>query len=160
MPTWDTFFAAQVGASAALAGLLFVGLSINMARIIKYPILVNRAFQALWVLVGVLLVSSLELIPGQPDLEFAIEILVVGSAIIGGSVYLGRRDFSTVPKEYRRPALVEAALLIVGLAFYVAGAILLILIGSNGLYVIVPAVLSGYCIAVLDAWVLLVEVNR
>jgi hypothetical protein len=32
---WGNFFIAQVGASAALAGLIFVGVSINLERILK-----------------------------------------------------------------------------------------------------------------------------
>jgi hypothetical protein len=34
---WETFFAAQVGASAALAGLVFVALSINLKEILDLP---------------------------------------------------------------------------------------------------------------------------
>lgn len=34
MPGWENFFVAQVGASAALAGLVFVGISINLTKIV------------------------------------------------------------------------------------------------------------------------------
>lgn len=66
MPTRDDFFMAQVVASAALAGLLFVGLSINMAKIIANPALPSRALQALTLLFSILIVVSIQLVPGQP----------------------------------------------------------------------------------------------
>ena len=49
MSGWDSFFAAQVGASAALAGLVFVGISINLTKIIASGYLPNRAQEALLV---------------------------------------------------------------------------------------------------------------
>ena len=40
---WTTFFVAASGASAALAGLVFVALSVNISHIIKAPHLPPRA---------------------------------------------------------------------------------------------------------------------
>ena len=37
MSGWEGFFAAQVGASAALAGLIFVGVSLNLAKVLDSP---------------------------------------------------------------------------------------------------------------------------
>jgi hypothetical protein len=45
---WVTFFSAQVGASAALAVLIFVAVSINLARIVEARALVARAAKALF----------------------------------------------------------------------------------------------------------------
>src|SRR5947208_9009881 len=68
---WETFFAAEVAASAALVGLIFVGLSINLTRILSIPRLPNRALQSLIVLLTILVVSSLVLVPArtQPGSE-------------------------------------------------------------------------------------------
>ena len=65
MSGWESFFVAQVGASAAVAGLVFVGVSINLDKILKYAGLPGRAQEALIVLMLVLVVSSLMLVPGQ-----------------------------------------------------------------------------------------------
>ena len=62
---WENFFIAEVGASAALLGLIFVGVSINLTRIISLPGLPNRAFLALIILLTILIMCSLLLIPGQ-----------------------------------------------------------------------------------------------
>jgi hypothetical protein len=59
---WGNFFFAEVGASAALAGPVFVGASINLAQILKIPGLPERALEALIALMTVLVVSSL---PGR-----------------------------------------------------------------------------------------------
>src|SRR2546421_10228773 len=75
---WENFFIAEVGASAALVGLIFVGVSINLTRIISLPGLPNRALLALIVLLAILVVSSLLLVPGQSVTLVGIEVLVVG----------------------------------------------------------------------------------
>jgi len=78
MSGWDNFFIAQVGASAALAGLVFVGVSINLREIVADPRLVGYALEALVVLLGVLVASSLLLVPGQPPALLGGEVVVVG----------------------------------------------------------------------------------
>jgi hypothetical protein len=54
MTGWDNFFLRSLGASAALTGLIFVGVSINHTRIMASPYLPNRALEALLALVSVL----------------------------------------------------------------------------------------------------------
>jgi len=43
MTGWENFFIAEVGASAALAGLIFFGVSINLTGILSLPRLADRA---------------------------------------------------------------------------------------------------------------------
>ena len=40
---WDSFFLGELGAAAALAGLLVVAVSINIDQILSYPWLPSRA---------------------------------------------------------------------------------------------------------------------
>src|ERR1700733_14931998 len=55
---WDDFLAAGVGTSAALAGLLFVVVAVNLSSILKYPHLPARAIEALTTLLCVLVICS------------------------------------------------------------------------------------------------------
>ena len=62
---WTGFFSAEVGASAGLAGLIFVAVSINLAQIVKETHLVSRSAKALLSLMG-----SVIRVVSVPDSEF------------------------------------------------------------------------------------------
>jgi hypothetical protein len=78
---WHDFFLASAGASAGLLGLLFVGVSINLAAISadERIELRTRAAQAFANLVFVLVVSLLLLVP-NPDPSFVASSLAVVAA--------------------------------------------------------------------------------
>ena len=63
MQSWEPFLLAQVGASAALTGLVFVALSINLGRIIEHRYLVGRAGEAVVLLVLPVIVGLILLVP-------------------------------------------------------------------------------------------------
>ncbi len=81
MDEWHDFFLAAAGAAAVLAGLVFVGLSINLEMIMSNPTygLPGRALEALVLLVGVLIVTILLLVPTQGMVVAGAEVLAVGS---------------------------------------------------------------------------------
>jgi modulator of FtsH protease len=60
---WSDFALAQLGASAALLGLVFVGLSINLRDVVGSRRLVNRAAEAIIELAAVLVSATAVLIP-------------------------------------------------------------------------------------------------
>jgi hypothetical protein len=83
MPTysaaeWESLFVAEAGASAALAGLLFVALSINLERILKGSGLPGRAGEAIVLLLTVLVVSTFGLVPGRSPRVLGAEVLGLG----------------------------------------------------------------------------------
>src|SRR5215210_5415460 len=61
MDEWHDFFLAQAGAAGVLTGLVFVGVSINLEKIVSDPSsgLAGRAAEALILLVAVLIASVL-----------------------------------------------------------------------------------------------------
>jgi peptidoglycan/LPS O-acetylase OafA/YrhL len=62
-------------ASAALAGLVFVAVSINVERILQFKGLPKRALQTVLLLLSVVLVSILGLIPNQSHTALGAELL-------------------------------------------------------------------------------------
>src|ERR1700761_2133295 len=79
---WSNFFVAEVGASAALTGLIVVAVSINLTRILAFEQLPARAGESLVILVSALLIASLGLVPGQPAAAFGVETLFIGAVAI------------------------------------------------------------------------------
>jgi hypothetical protein len=161
---WQNLFVAVAGASAALAGLLFVAVSINLDRILALG-LPGRAIGAITMLItmliSVLFVAILGLVPGQPRGVLAAELLAVGLvswtilAVIKLRGLRGGDDGQPTYARYLSLVLSQAA----SLPFLVAGASLIPQAGG-GLYWLVPGIVFALLEAVLDAWVLLVEILR
>ncbi len=157
MGTWADFFVAELGAAAALAGLIIVAISINIARILADPGLPGRAAEALVTPTGVLVASSYALVPQQPDLLFDLELVFTGVAMwVVPSVI----QFRAARAKSRGPILPRVLLTqFSSLPFIACG--VLILLGTHGaLYWIVPGVVVSLIATVINAWVLLVEILR
>lgn len=156
---WHDFAVAAVGACAALAGLIFVAVSINLARILEFPELPGRAARTLVLLLSLLVVGLLVLVPGQPDRALALEIGAIGLLLAGAAL----------PPVLRRPAgpatprwrvVVPTVLVLMpAVALVACGATLLAGVGG-GLYWLAAATVLGLGGATTNAWVLLVEILR
>jgi hypothetical protein len=157
---WENFFMAEVGASAALVGLIFVGVSINLTRIISLPGLPNRALLALVLLLTILVVCSLLLVPGQTLTFVGIEVLVVGLVVWTIATTLDVTILRKKEPDYRLPYMLNMALTQFAVLPYVIAGIVVLTRGADGLYWIVPAIVVSFIKVALDAWVLLVEINR
>ena len=157
---WENFLIAEVGASAALLGLIFVGVSINLTKIVSLPGLPNRAFLALIILLTILIVSSLLLVPAQTSTLIGIEVLIIGLIVWILATLLDLNILSKRQRKYRRPYLVNMGLTQLALLPYIVAGIITLTLGVGGLYWIVPAILISFIKVILDAWVLLVEINR
>ncbi|HLJ72621.1 MAG TPA: hypothetical protein VKU03_14975 [Roseiarcus sp.] len=162
MSDWQAFFSAQVSASAALLGLLFVSISINLGKILSFRSLPNRAFGALLILLVVLIVSSLLLAPGQARAAIGGEVLVIGlfawAAITASDVKMWKNT-DRAAAYHRRLIPIAAINQLAALLYFVAGAVILTR-GMIGVYWLVPAFLFSFAKAAMDAWVLLIEINR
>ncbi len=153
-------FGAEVAASAALTGLIFVAVSINLKRILDYPSLPRRVLRALCMLVLVLLVSTLAMVPGQPAWVLGLELLGVGLVVVTWVVVRDVGTLRMTDAVFRLPLLRLLPLgWLAGAFTAVAGASLLAGAGG-GLYWLVPAVLLAFLAALVDAWVLLIEIVR
>ena len=157
---WNDFGVGVAGAAAALTGLVFVAVSINLSEILKYRNLPGRAGLTLILFVTPLLTGILLLVPGQARTALSWELITAG-VVIGGSQLIinhrsGRSDQETrVTWILARgaPPVVTCGCLVV------AGATLLAQAGG-GLYWLVPSVLAAIAFGLINAWVLLVEILR
>ncbi len=156
---WDNFFVAEAGASAALAGLIFVALSINLAQIMKLPTLPGRAAEGLVSLIAVLFASTLALVPGQAGMALGVELLILGGIVWMFALGVQLRAFR---EKAHQPSWVVLRVITgqaATLPTVVAGLSLLLGAGG-GLYWIVVAFLGAFVQATLNAWVLMVEILR
>lgn len=163
---WTSFFTAQVAASAALAGLVFVGVSINLRPILESPRLVLRALEPLLLLVSVLVTAVLGLAPGQGRGVLGGELLVLGLvtwAWVGWLLLRSRPSPDETWGGQSPPRIAFVARVVIMQAATVppilAGATLLAGAGG-GLAWTLGGAIAGYVAALFDAWVLLIEIVR
>jgi len=158
MQGWDNFFVAEAGAAAALAGLLFVAVSINLSRILEFPNLPARAAEALLSLLSVLVVSTFALVPGQAPRTYGLEIGLTGLLTWAVQTNLLRRCYP-FDRQYSNPVVRIAMNQLPPLTVVAAGA-LLWAGHPDGIYWMVPATLMAFAAGIFGAWVLLVEIQR
>jgi hypothetical protein len=160
LSSWQTFFSTQAAVGAALTGLVFVALSINLQHILALPGLAGRAGEALLLLLYPIFVGLIGVLPQTSVRALGAELLVMGlveavavTAIVraGHAASVGRPR-----REYRVRATAAELAVLPGI---VAGALLLAN-HPGGLWW--QAASTALCIAagILDAWVLLVEILR
>jgi hypothetical protein len=160
MSGWESFFVAQVGASAAVAGLVFVGVSINLDKILKYAGLPGRALEALIVLMLVLVVSSLMLVPGQSGTLIGAELLGVGALAWTWVVILDAMNLRQLEPRHRGWWALRVVLSQLATLSVIIAGLAVLAWGRVGLYWLVPGVIFCFVVAFFNAWVLLIEINR
>lgn len=152
---WAPAFTAIAGSSAALTGLLFVALSINLAQVLKGEGLVSRSVEVLVLLTAVLVASTLLLMPDQAAGTAAVEVLFVALVTEGFLGYIHVR----APKS-RRMFASRVFGSHLGPVFLLVGGVSLLFQNGGGLYWVVPGMLAAMVAAIIGAWVLLVEILR
>jgi hypothetical protein len=158
--SWTAAFTAIAGSAAALTGLLFVALSINLERVIKGPGLVARAVEVLLLLVAVLVIATLLLMPGQGAQSASVEILfaaVLMSSFLGYiHVRAPRRALGVTTTNFVWRVVGDH----LGPVLLLVGGITLLIGNGGGLYWVVPALIAAMVAAIIGAWVMLVEIVR
>ena len=154
---WADFANTVAGGAAALAGLLFVGLSLNLAEVLKYPGVPARAAVTLGLTIAILLTAIFVATPGQDPHALAAEIGVVGICVAVGAWVSGlyQRD-----ERSRARTMYVTLLPLVPALMLIAGAVSLWLQRGGGLYWLTDSVTTGFVAATANAWVLLVEIKR
>jgi modulator of FtsH protease len=157
MAGWTDFFVAELGAAAALTGLVIVGISINVSRIVADRHLPGRAIETLVTPTGVLIASTYALVPYEPDWLLGSEIAMVGLAMLAIPDYIQwkARKILSFNIAVRRALLAQLS----GLPFVACGVLIFLHIGG-AMYWIVPGIVVSLIATVINAWVLLVEILR
>ena len=137
---------------------VFVAVSINIERILRYEGLPERALETVLLLLSVLVVSILGLIPGQSRVALGAELLGEALLISAAVAVLVPRSLPTGSRRSwlfgrATTAAVGTLPLVVGGATLIAGA-------GGGLYWTAAGIIGATLGGVANAWVLLVEILR
>jgi modulator of FtsH protease len=157
---WADLFVATAGASAALAGLVFVAVSINLERILSFRGLPERALETLLFLVSVLLISVVALVPGQSHVALGLELLAI--CLVVDAVVLRQPAIQAEEGEEIRLSwrLYRWVMRLAATGPLLIGAVSVIAQSGGGLYWLVAGIVLAIIAAVANAWVLLVEILR
>jgi len=157
---WEPFFTALIAAAAALTGLLFVAVSINLNQILQHAkFLPARAAETLAMLLLIMVSSGLALVPQSTRL-LGVEIAIVMVPMLVITVWrqVGyRRQNHDDPLLWtisRMGGTATATIPCTVAAFSLA------LHWGGGFYWLAPTALLGIVGSVYNAWVLLVEIVR
>ncbi len=161
---WNELFILAGGAAAALSGLIFVGLSVNIKSVLDIekkdgaPLLTGRGLEALVDLLNILVICIVAATPNIDRGVLAAFILVVAaeSAISPIRAALVTRGRSEIRKYTLQRLITSVALTLI---YVVTGVTLAVQHGGGLLWLPAAFVLSVF-IAALNAWILLVEVMR
>jgi modulator of FtsH protease len=154
---WSDFAQTVGGGAAALAGLLFVGLSMNLTEVLTYPALPARAAATLALLIAIVLVTLFLATPGQTAQAVGLEIGAVGVLMTAGAVVAALRQRGGRGSS---KTLYSLALLGIPTALLIVGGISLWFERGGGLYWITASAATSLVASTANAWVLLVEIKR
>jgi hypothetical protein len=157
---WSEFAVAVVGAAAALTGLLFVAVSINIERILAFPALTSRSASTMMLFALPVLVGTLLLVPDQSSSALGLELIITGVAAGAGLLWTNRPAKRGEHEPQVSWLLLRFATSITIPAFLLVAGVSLLVGAGGGLYWVVPAVLEAFVGGLAAVWVLLVEIRR
>jgi hypothetical protein len=156
---WHDLLMAVAGASAALAGLLFVAISINLRQILDAAALPPRAASVLGALFLALIVSILALAPGQSSTVLGAELLVCAVPTWIATTYAYARS-GRDEHQNRWQHRIDLTLAQLAVVPFVVAAVSLVVGAGGGLYWLLPAFIFVFITTATKGWVLLVEIKR
>jgi len=157
---WHDFAVATAGAAGALAGLIMVAISVNVKEIIAGPGLAARAGATIASVMVILVSAAAMLIPNQAALWLGVEIAFFGVAALCFQVDAARRMFSASTGTSFATKIVNAAIGVGALLWVVYGGIVIATGSSAGLAHVAVGFITIFITAVLNAWVLMIEILR
>jgi hypothetical protein len=154
---WNNFFVMVGTGAAALAGLIFVAMSINPKIIIRNTTHKNRAINMLTGFTAIFMASSFALIGnqylGMLGFEWLVLWLIATVIFIRGYVIAIRSGMSSIGLNAPRLAGGTICYLV-----EVISAIFLILGYSSGLYIAAIAIIVLFAFLISGAWLLMIGI--
>jgi hypothetical protein len=155
---WHDFFITVGGGAAALAGLVFIAMSINLDAIVKDPTHRYRAIGTLAGFTAVFMICSLALMGSQNHFTVGIEWLIISS--IAGVIYVN--GYIQAIRTGGSPAGLSTPRLSFGTVGYlveITGSIILISNHIWGLYLAAVAMVLNFGFMISGAWLLIVRAH-
>jgi hypothetical protein len=157
---WSDFLVAAAGTAGALAGLLFVAISINLTRIIEIPGVSGRAAESIILLSATLSETLACLIPNLSAAQLGLVLVVISVPAWLAPVVIQIEAIRA--RTYIRPsyAVTRTVLHQVAALPGVLAAISLRGLLHGGMLWLGVGVLASMLVAIFNAWILLVEILR
>lgn len=154
---WTTMYSTIATSAVALAGLLFVALSVNLSRILQDAVHVARAREALGGLISLFFMGLLILIPAQGPVPLGWELLGLGAIIVVVSIKLQGETIRRIGHGRRRRWAFRLILFNSATITLLVSGISLISGAGGGLYWLLPTVAIYFIWSILNAWKLVVQ---
>lgn len=155
---WQALYTAVASATAALTGLLFLALSLNLRIILNLPAYRARAREVLGGMISLLVLSVLLLILGQDRRVLGAELIAGGLVLIMASVRFQSQTLRRMDPGRRVRWALRLVVLNFGTVAALVAGISLILGQFGGLFWLVPTILIYLLWSLNDAWQLVVQV--
>jgi hypothetical protein len=152
---WNNFFVLVGTGSAALTGLVFVALTINLKGVAEDATHRYRAINMLSGFTAVFLISALALMGNQTNRTVGIEWLLVSLVAAGINTNGYVQGFGLAGSRYA----LSPVRIVGGSACYlgqIVGSLMLYLGSRAGIYVASVALIVNFCFLVSGSWLLIV----
>jgi hypothetical protein len=154
---WNNFFVMVGGGAAALAGLIFVAMSINHEIIIRNKTHKNRAINMLTGFTAIFMAGGFALLgnqdPGALGYEWLVLWIIATVIFIRGYVIAIRSGMSSI--GLNTPRLAGGTICYLA---EIVSAVSLILGYSSGLYIAAVAIIVLFAFLISGAWLLMIGI--
>jgi hypothetical protein len=157
---WGDYFVAQVSASAALTGLIFVVLSFNFDQIVGDKVWLGRAGTGLVLLAQPTIYGLVALFPTRTSQPVAWALAATALAATAALARIVLTTTQHTPGRQPRELANRLSFILAGSLATTAGALALAAGWPGGTFVLAAGALISLAIGLITAWILLVEVRR
>jgi hypothetical protein len=89
-----------------------------------------------------------------------IELIILGAVLLIAAFYLGKDSLKKIEQDYKKIGRADIVVTHLSVAFYVMSGIIILFTDLTGIYWLIPGIVISVIKAILDAWVLLIEIHR